>query len=72
MATFEELLNGRELHELTDEEIDEIVGKMNPDQLEETDKELKRASRGQKKAPTKNQQKNIDAFDKALFSGDKS
>lgn len=66
--TFEEILNGRKLHELTDDDIEEVVSKMNPEQLEKFDKELKKVNKTKTKTPSKNQQKKQDEFNKALFS----
>ena len=69
--TFEELLDGRKLHELTDSEIDEIVQQMNPEELEKLDKAVKKdSSKKKKRPPTRKQQQNMDDFNKALFGGE--
>lgn len=64
--TFEELLDGRKLHQLTDEEIDDIISQMTSKQVQQFEKELKK--QGQKKrAPSKKKKKNEEDFEKALF-----
>lgn len=70
MKTFEQILDGRKLHELSDAEIDELVEKMRPDELEKFEASIKKESRKRTKVPTKKQQKNIDEFNKALFGGE--
>lgn len=67
MKTFEEIIGERKLHELSDEEIDQIVSEMTPDQLMKFDQTLKKEIRSRKKPPTKKKQTNIDDFNKALF-----
>lgn len=70
MKTFEEIIGDRKLHELTDEEIDQIVQEMNPDQLSKFEKSLKKESK--RRAPSKKQGKNLDELNKALFGGEES
>ena len=70
--TFEEILQGRKLHELTDEEIDEIVSSMKPEELGKFDKAVKKESKNRKKAPSKKKEKMTDEFNKALFGGEES
>ncbi len=66
MKTFEELLDGRKLHELTDAEIDEIIAEMQPQELEKLNTELKKSGR-KKKAPSTKQKKNAADFEKAIW-----
>jgi Mg/Co/Ni transporter MgtE len=66
MKTFEELLDGRKLHELTDAEIDEIIAEMQPQELEKLNTELKKSGR-KKKAPSTKQKKNATDFEKAIW-----
>jgi Mg/Co/Ni transporter MgtE len=67
MKTFEEIIGDRKLHELTDDEINQIVKEMTPDQLTKFDQSLKKEIRSRKKPPTKKRQENVDEFNKALF-----
>jgi hypothetical protein len=64
--TFEELLAGRMLHELTDTEVEELIKEMSLSQMKKFSKEVSKASK-RKKAPSKNVKKNMDEFDKLLF-----
>ena len=64
--TFEELLDGRKLHQLTDEEIDEIISQMTSKQVQQFEKELKKQGQ-KKKAPSKKKKQNEEDFEKALF-----
>jgi hypothetical protein len=67
MKTFEEIIGERKLHELTDDEINEIVKQMSPEQLSTFDQSLKKEIRKRKKPPTKKQSANLDEFNKTLF-----
>lgn len=66
MKTFEELLDGRKLHELSDEEIDEIIAEMQPQELDKLNSELKKSGK-KKRAPTKKQKENATDFEKAIW-----
>ncbi len=54
--TFEELLDGRKLHELTDTEVEEIIKDMSPAQMRKFSKEVAKSAK-KKKAPSKKVQK---------------
>lgn len=71
MKTFEELLDGRKLHELSEEEIDEIVQQMEPAELNRLNEAVKKERKKKSRAPSKKQQKNMDEFNKALFGENK-
>jgi len=51
MPTFEELLAGRELHALSDEEISELIDNMSPEELDKANVALRKARRAP--APSK-------------------
>lgn len=57
MTTFEELLAGREIHELSNEEVKEIIDdlKTNPKELEKASNAVRKSRR--KPSPTKRTQK---------------
>lgn len=65
--TFEQILDGRKLHELTDTEIEDIIKDMSPSQMRKFDKEVQKSVK-KKKAPGKKAQENMADFNKALFS----
>jgi len=51
-VTFESLLAGRKLHELTDEEIDDLIKKLEPEELEKAQAHLRKSGGRHKKAKT--------------------
>lgn len=67
---FEDLLT-KPLHEMTDEEIDEVIEQLEPDQLKELEavvKKQKKKVKPTKKSTTK-KSKSMDEFNKALLKG---
>jgi len=68
---FEDLLPiGKKLHELTDEEIDDIIEKCSREDLEKIESKVRRKSRTTKsKKSLESERKKKEEFDKILMEG---
>lgn len=66
---FEDLLP-KPLHEMTDEEIDEVVAKLEPEELDKVEAEVKKARKKvRSKRSSKKKNKANDEFEKAILQG---
>ena len=68
---FEDLLpEGKKLHELSDEEVDEIISKCSRDELARMETETRKSSRKTKsKRSVASEQKKLDALNAILLKG---
>lgn len=67
---FEDLLGGKAIHELSDEEINEIIKQLDVGETTRFVKEARKATKT--KRPSKKAQENSDLFDKAILGGGKN
>lgn len=64
---FEDLID-KPLHEMTDEEVEELVKKLSSEQLQFLEKKLKKQIK-KRKVTSKKRKENEDLFNKALLGG---
>ena len=71
MATFEDLLNGRELHTLEDDEINDIIAKLSPEELDKANAKVRRVRRSPSPSArtVKSKAKREDAVKALLMKG---
>lgn len=67
---FEDLLKGKPIHLLTDEEIRHIITQLDDGELARFNKEVRKASRP--KRESKKSSENKDLFEKAMLKGGKN
>lgn len=68
MATFEELLEGKDISELDDAEIQDIVTKLNSVELERFEQEIK-AKTPSRRTRSKKEKASMEAFDALIAKG---
>ena len=65
---FEDLIE-KPLHEMTDDEVDELIKKLSAEQLRSLEAKIKKRIKKKRKVPTKKKKKREEEFKKLLAGG---